>query len=365
MTILLLGMGKLKYMPYMNFYLEQIDTHQDDVHILYWDRDGKEDQKMDSDITLHCFRADMYDGESILHKMPKFLKYRHYAKKLIKKIKPDLLIVHYQNTGILIYDLLRKKYRGRYILDYRDVTYERVSFFRKWVAKLVHHSYATFTSSDGFRVFLPKSDKIYTSHNIIYDSLDKRNNIICNRTSSNKIRVAFWGMIRHKALNEQIIQKLGGDERFELHYYGRAQGEMQSLLTDSIKKYDNVFFHGEYLPEERYEFAKRTDLIHNIYDNNDKTMPIAMANKFYDGPIFGIPQLCVKGSYMGELCEKYGIGLACDPYSDDFAQSLYSYCLDLEKNTFNHNSQEFLSYVIKDVESGEKIIKNFFDVRGE
>ncbi len=361
MKILFCGMAKLKYMPYMDFYLNKVDLSKDEVHILYWDRDGKEDGVPDKRINLHCFKCDIEDGESMKKKIPCFIKYRKFAKKILKDVKPDRIVVHYQNTGILIYDSLMKKYSGKYILDYRDVTYERISFFRKMVAKLVEHSFATFTSSDGFRKFLPESDKIHTSHNLIKSSLNSRDNIISGHTPSDKIRVAFWGMIRHVDVNSEIIRKLGNDDRFELHYYGRAQRQMLTLLNDSTNKYKNVFFHGEYLPEERYEFAKHTDLIHNIYDNNDKTMPIAMANKFYDGPVFGIPQLCVKGSYMGKLCEKYGIGLACDPYEDNFADSLFDYFSNIKPETFEQNSKEFLEHVMKEIDSGEKVLSDFFD----
>ena len=41
MKVLLLGFGKISYMPYMHFYLEHILDNE--VHLLYWDRDGKED----------------------------------------------------------------------------------------------------------------------------------------------------------------------------------------------------------------------------------------------------------------------------------------------------------------------------------
>ena len=61
-----------------------------------------------------------------------------------------------------------------------------------------------------------------------------------------------------------------------------------------------MFFHGEYKPEDRYTFVRSTDLIHNIY--KDRNMMLAMGNKYYDGLIFYIPQLCMKGSFMGEKC---------------------------------------------------------------
>ena len=41
MKILIMGFSKIKYMPYMNFYLENINADKNDVHLLYWNRDLK------------------------------------------------------------------------------------------------------------------------------------------------------------------------------------------------------------------------------------------------------------------------------------------------------------------------------------
>ena len=72
---------------------------------------------------------------------------------------------------------------------------------------------------------------------------------------------------------------------------------MLSMLEEAMKTYDNVFFHGEYSAADRLNMAKNTDIIHNLYDKTDKTSHIAMGNKYYDGPLFSLPQLCTTDSY--------------------------------------------------------------------
>ena len=39
MKVLIMGFGKIKFMPYLNIYLENIDREKNDVHLLYWNRD--------------------------------------------------------------------------------------------------------------------------------------------------------------------------------------------------------------------------------------------------------------------------------------------------------------------------------------
>ncbi len=362
-TIVLIGMTKIRYMPYMQMYLSQIDVNKHDVHLIYWDRDTSEDRDISPAIQKHAFRLDMEDSIPLKRKLPLLLKYRTYIKKQLKQIQPDKLIVMHSTPAVLIYDLLQGKYSKKYILDYRDVTYERNAIYGKMVKSIISHAASTFTSSDGFRVFFPDDASVYTSHNITLDAdLDRtlyRERL--NRVSK-PIVISFWGLLRHASMNREIIQKLGGDSRFELHYYGRAQGAMLDLMEESVKRYTNVFFHGTYNISERNDFALKTDLLHNIYDNSDKTMPLAMGNKYYDGPIYYIPQLVMKDSFMVKATENAGgIGLCCDPRSDTFAEDVYQYYMSLEKDSFTEKCDKELKRVLGEMEFDNKKIREVLE----
>lgn len=351
MKILIIGFTKIKYMPYMKLYLDNIDCIANDVHLLYWNRDlNDEDTSSLENIKLHEFRCYQQDDIARFTKINSFIKYRIYAKKIIKQENYDFIFVLHSLTGVLIADILTKQYKEKYILDYRDSTYERFVPFRRIVGKLTKYSMATFVSSDAFRRFLPKNqeNKIFTSHNLLLDSLNHRDEKEKYGTKSDKIRIVFWGFIRQEQINRTIIQKIAKDVRFELHYYGREQ---QTALN--LKQYvneinaKNVFFHGEYKPEDRYEFVRQTDIIHNIYYDNNSMM--AMGNKYYDGIIFKIPQICMTGSYMGERCIKKGVGFKGDPFSDTFLDDVYRYYFNCKKNNdFIENCNIELKKIMKE-----------------
>ena len=204
MKILILGFTKLKYMPYMNFYLDNIDANKNDVHLLYWNRDLKqEDVSKYPNISFHEFRCYQEDDVSKFSKIISFIKYRKFAKSVIHKGNYDFIIVLHSLTGVLIADVLKKKFKNNFIFDYRDSTYEGFAPFKKIVADLVKNSKATFVSSDGFRKYLPDSEreKTFTSHNLLIDSLSHREEKRKNGTESDKIRIAFWGFIRHEEIN--------------------------------------------------------------------------------------------------------------------------------------------------------------------
>ena len=239
------------------------------------------------------------------------------------------------------------------------MTYEGKKFYRKAVENIINRSALSFTSSDGFRKYLPDTEKLLTSHNLLVSLLEHKSEAV--KEKHTPIRVAFWGLLRNQGVNRAVIENLGGDERFELHYYGRAQGAMLDIVTRAAKEYENVFFHGEYNAKDRPEMAKNTDLLHNMYSMSDKTAAIAMGNKYYDGVMFKLPQLCTGGSLMGDLCEKYGVGLSCDPNDPDLANKLYEYYESLNREKFTASCDMELSRILEEVEQGNRSISKVLD----
>ncbi len=353
----------MAYMPYMHFYINQINSNND-LHLIYWQRDKKGDVKAPMGVVTHPFNQEMSDSLPLIKKLPLILQFGRFAKKTIKELEPDFLIVLHSTTAFTIRHLLFNKYYGRYIFDFRDVTYERkYSFYKECIAQIVKHSAITFTSSDAYRQFLPQCDKILTSHNFLIENLYKRKQYkACrNKLKIQPIKIAFWGLLRHYDLNKLIIERLANDSRFELHYYGRAQGVMLELMKECASLYNNFFFHGEYKPCDRDDLAMSMDLIHNLYSNEDTNMPFAMSNKYYDGLMYYIPQLCMRGSYMGEKCSLYGIGLECDPHDDNFGDYIWEYYQALDYDKFCECCDKVTDVVEFDYRNGCNKIRQLVD----
>ncbi|WP_133257564.1 hypothetical protein [Paenibacillus montanisoli] len=359
MKILMIGFTKLAYMPYMNFYLEQLTQSDNEIHLLYWNRDEKDEITLPyKNIILHEFKLYQEDEVSKVRKVKSFIKFRKNAKRLLLNNNFDLVIVMHTVPGVLLNDILFRYYSKRFILDYRDITFEKIGLYKKIVNRLVENSIATFVSSNAFREYLPVVDNIFTSHNILIDSLDNRDIRRCKSRKSEPIRIRFWGFIRHELINRAIIDGIANDNRFELHYHGREQDTANNLKKHCERnKIKNVYFHGQYNPDERYEFAKETDLIHNIYENDKMTQP-AMANKFYDGITFYIPQLCSTGSFMGTQITKNSIGLSCDPSNKSFADDLFSYYNSIAWSEFEINCDKKLREILMEYQSGTNIIRD-------
>lgn len=354
MNILIIGFTKLKYMPYMNFYLSNI-SKKNNVSILYWNRDLKNEQ-LDSNYNYYEFREYQKDDVSKLSKIKNFFKYKKFAKNIINQSNWDLIIVMHSLPAILISKFIVKKYKNRYIFDYRDFTYESFLPFRLSVGKLVRYSKCTFVSSDKYKKYLPsKYDfKTYISHNILISELNKEFEK-CKKNNNSKIRISFWGFIREKELNIKFIDLISKDRRFELHYYGREQEVAYSLKKYVIdNEINNVFFHGEYVPSDRFKMAKNTDLIHNIYASKNSMM--SMGNKYYDGILFKIPQICMSGSNMGKKVTENKIGIEFDPFNDKNLDVIFDYYKNLNEERFIINCKNELTNVKEDLKKAENII---------
>lgn len=360
MKILLLGFGKIAYMPYMNFYLDTLQGKEIQFELIYWDRDGKPDAEVPPNIAkAYKFEAHLEEQLPFKSKLKFFAKYRKFALNVLKNNRYDRIIVLHTTPGLTLLDYLTREYKGRYLLDFRDVSYEYIPIYRKLVGILSKKSAVTFVSSNAFRKFLPTEENVFTIHNYLEDSLNHK--MLRKRFPRKRdvIRVSFWGLVRQADVNKKMIDALGNDPRFELHYYGRMQQAGRDMEQYAkTKGYGNVFFHGSYMPADRYEFAENTDLIHNVYDCGH-TMGNAMGNKYYDGIIFGIPQICTEGSYMGEVITERKVGITVSLESQTIADELWAYYQSIHWDDFEAQCNDALKIVLEEQQTTKNKLLNF------
>lgn len=350
MKVLLLGFGKIAYMPYMSFYLDTFKQNENiEFELIYWDRDGKPDAPIPERVSkAYRFEAYLEEQLPFSKKLKFFAKYRRFALKILKNTNYDRIIVLQATPGLTLLDYLIRRYKGRYLLDFRDLSYENISIYRKLVGLLSENSGMTLISSGAFRKYLPESEKIWMVHNFLEESLLHQGIRERSNRERSVIRISFWGLIRQAEINKALIDALGNDKRFELHYYGRMQQAGREMEHYSRENgYANVFFHGAYMPADRYDFAERTDIIHNIYECDFRTGN-ATGNKYYDGIIFRIPQICSKGSYMGDIVTEMGVGKAVS--MNGIADELWQYYQTIDWKVFDSKCEEALQSILDEQE---------------
>lgn len=361
-AIVIVG-ASLRISPYALPYIYELLNAGYDVTTVVWIRDGNEDITIDSRVNLVQYKRTLDDATPKLGKIGSFLGFRRFMLKEIRKCKYDLVVILNTQFAVLISDVILKDFKGKFIYDMRDMSYEHIKPYRDRVAKIVDSAAAVFISSDGYRKYLPDDPKIYTTHNYRPQDLEYIGLRSKSPRKHDPIRISFWGIIRGKTLQKKLINILRNDERFHLDYYGTMSNETKDLVEFCSKEgIKNVSFHGRYEPNDRYIFAANTEIINNLFSNPDNGSNPLMANKYYDGLIFQIPQICLVGGFMGSMVEKNGVGLTVN-VDEKLGDVLYQYYSSIRWETFSANTKVELKRVVDEYEASRNVLFNIIGGR--
>lgn len=296
--IALIGFHNLFLMQFLYKYTDIFDREKISYDVLYWDRD------VDANIELRqfsgkkiAFQYKMSNFQPKYKKIGSFIKCLKFISKKIEEGNYDKIILLTTQTALPLYLFSRTvRKKTSYVFDYRDLTYEKNGICRKLIKRIIQNSQFTAISSYGFKGILGESDKYVLSHNC--SNIER---VPIKHKSAEKIHVVFWGMIRQAEFNKKVCDLFGSNTRFELFYHG--DGYVEELIEYiKEKRYHNIFFTGRYATSQIPEFAANTDILLNLYENDDQ-QKLAMTVKLYDGIRYGLPMLITQGSYMASILE--------------------------------------------------------------
>ncbi len=299
----------LNYIPYLKKYTDYLDKIDADYEVIYWKRlDTKEEVPFKT--VEFCYNADL--SLSRKEKLIGFAKYRKFVVNTLNDKKYDRLIVLSTLMGILVSDVLTKKYAGKFIFDIRDYTYEYLAFYKAIESKIIKSSWKTVISSDGFREFLPESNKYILCHNFLESEIDESRRFI--KKTSGSLELTFIGAVRHFDLDKSVVDVFCGDSRFDLVFHGYG-ASYDALLKYTIGK--RVKLTGRYNRNDKEQLLESTDIINSYYDEKNIVNRYAVSNKYYDAAIYRKPLWANPDTYIGTLAYNKGIGLNCkiDPDS--------------------------------------------------
>ncbi len=348
--------GDLKYCPYLSKYTQILDEEQQEYEILFWNREDKLEEYPSNYISFN--KSSMLNRHPVF-KVWDFLKFKSWLNNQIFLRKYDKLIILSTLSGMLIAKTLVGKYKCRYIFDIRDYSYEMIKPFYKLEEKLIRNSYFTCISSEGFKKFLPKNHPYIISHNFNYDDLEFRA-YLQKKKKGSTLNVTFNGAIRYFDYQSQIIKKLKNDHRYNMIYHGTGSELDKFISYFNKENINNLEFTGPYKNSDKHKLLHDADILNNSYGSR-KEMEIkyAISNKYYDGLIFGIPQLVEIGTFKEEKVKEIDVGIGLDIYDQDFADKLYNYYFEIDEKKFNENCGKELKKILKEDEEYLKKIKEF------
>lgn len=162
------------------------------------------------------------------------------------------------------------------------------------------------------------------------------------------LKIGYIGLFKYENCIFPLIEavsKRKGD--FELHFYG--DGSLKKDILTYVDKYDNVFYHGSFSSiQDLHKIYKSVDLSYVVYNNHDPNVRMALPNKLYDGPYFGVPLVVAENTLLAKRIRELGIGLVIDPRKENFAdQFLQELNADLLANLSNVTLKLDLSHMVE------------------
>ncbi len=350
MKVALIIPGTIWFAPYVRIYTKILDEVGVEYQIISWNRDGKDGKEgIQYEVNIN-----VNNGSASLSA---YLGYVKFIKRSVKAGKFDKLIVFGPQMACLLGTFLLSKFRGRFIIDYRDLSIEQKLGFKQLFALLTKFSYANVISSPGFKCCLPKRNYLLshnfdvTAVNAALGQCDKD-----NFGQSDKIDVLTIGGIRDYSSNVQVVDALANNSLFTVRFVGR--GSAAQKLAEHCKKegIHNVSFVGFYQKPEEADFIKTTDFM-NIFYPRVITHDTALSNRFYNSLIHRKPMVVTKNTCQGDYAEKYNVGVALvDCSTLDKALNAF---MQQDYKSYAKRCDELLREFLKDQKCFEQVVKKF------
>lgn len=357
-NILLISMFPKEEVPYAEIYLDVLKKKNVTYNIIYWNRDkNNETTYLDNEIN---FNLECKMGGKKIYKIFKMWKYASFIRNEIKNTEYSKIIILTTVPGIFIFDILMKKYKRNYMFDIRDFTNENNFIYYFLEKKIIYNSCYTAISSSGFKTFLPDKKEYLKVHNI--SNLADISEEVSNINKKDKLLIGFVGNVRYEQENELLISKLKNSLKFEMAYWGKVNKDFN---IESIKKRTNaknVSFFGKFSNEEKSIIYKKIDFINAIYGSDGLEVTTAIPNRFYDALIFKKPIITSKGTFIGELVQKYNLGISVDIINDNIEDMILYYLKNFDAEIFLKTCDNLLREYLNDQEKFKNSISDFIEM---
>ena len=361
--ICLVSFGDIHRMPYVKSYTGIMKKKGIAVCYLYWDRGAA----LHDDALSFCdeniiYRYNLPSNKNKLRLMFGYIKCTKFFNNVLRNKRNEIAgVVFLESHAAVFCKKSLKLYKNRYIVDVRDYSIEGNPFLYSVEKKAINNSAFTVISSPAYKEFLPKDGDYVVSHNFVPFSNEMIKDIdYRDRERDNTpITISFIGTIRFFEMDYKLLSILGNDKRFNLNYFGKNS----EIIENYCKKHNitNVSFHGSFSPSQTVNFYKNTDLINNLYGNNNKFLDYALSNKLYHAVQLRIPILVCQNTFMEDVINEYGLGKAFLFENKNSADDLYSWFKHLDRDSFNKGCARFLDTVRKENIEFELRISHFLD----
>ena len=338
--------------PYIGKYLEACKEKSIEYDILCWNRSGK-DRTYPANCLNYSEKSYMYIPKR--KKLLPFLRFGKFLRKTIQQEQYDKLIVLTTMPALVCYGLLTRKYRGKYIFDFRDLGYENNKLILRCVQKICDCSFFSCLSSPGYKDIL--GDRGFVPvHNFRYEDLKNKKETA--EAVTGRINLVHIGIGRGDENNKLIADAFGNDPRFHVTIMGRKNDTPE--FVEYIKRYTNITVGGIFDLSEKEKYIKDATMLLCYYPRTFNGAK-ALANRYYDGMIYKKPLLGNIDTYGGKRLLEKGLGISLSLKDADAADKVYSYISKLDIQAYSEAAEKELAEVLQDDKYYLRKIGEFLD----
>lgn len=354
---LIVSMFSRQETGYASHYTDSLKAQGADYDILYFERYQAPSRQADNELVFFRFCP---TGGSRFRKLGIMAEYAAFIRRSLRKGSYTHVIVLTTVPAVFLWDLLLKDFRGRYILDIRDYTHEQNPLYYALVSRLVAGAAWTALSSGAFRRFLPERGTYLLTHNI-------PRHYVCRSDVSMAERpvIGFVGSVRYFEENRALIRQITASGRYRLAYYGTTTRGCDLEGFCRAEGIVDVAFYGPYDNAQKGTLYENIHIINAIYGLNGLETTTAIPNRLYDAAIYRCPILVSKGTYLQEVVEHYGLGLAVDIHREDVPAALDAYLRRFDPDAFLQGCDALLRETEQDMAVFRERVDRFAsDVKG-
>lgn len=137
---------------------------------------------------------------------------------------------------------------------------------------------------------------------------------------SDKIRIAYVGILQEGRLLKEIVQAVEQMPNIELHIGGF--GKYEEFMIEQATNYSNIFYYGKLSYDKTLMLENDCDLMTAIYDPAIGNHRYAAPNKFYEALYLGKPLIMVRDTGMSDVIEQEQIGVLIDYSEQGFKEGV-------------------------------------------
>ena len=356
MKICLVASSMLDISPYISRYVEFAKEKNISYDIIEKRPVGYKGKKEAT------FSYEFSTEKRIIGRFLRFVKYACFTHERFQQNYYNRVILFSATDSTFCYCLNRRLLKNKYMVDLRD--YERIvqmPILRRLFYSCIKNAELVVISSPRFVSWLPSDCSAIIMHNLPPEiHINEHSRCFQSRI----IRIGYFGGIGYYTENVALVNALSESKKYHIVYRGIYPDKENIKDYCQEQSIRNVSFYGKYANEDKRCLYEEVDFINAIYGNSSKIVTTALPNKLYDCLCYKIPIIASKGTYLAEVVEECGVGVAVDVIKDDIEEKLDDYIAKFDRETFEENCNLFLDRVICEQKKTDKLVGEFLEGKG-